>query len=94
MIRIFTLALAATAFAGTALAAEVSTQTSTATHALELKSINDAKQAQNILAHRGYVAISDLERDADGRWVGTAIKDGKTIFVSVALPRQVANVAN
>ena len=58
----------------------------TSVHAQELKNLYDAKQAHNILASRGFVNISALDRDDDGRWTGIATKDGKTIFVAVALP--------
>jgi len=58
----------------------------TSIHAQELKNLYDAKQAHNILASRGFVNISALDRDDDGRWTGIATKDGKTIFVAVALP--------
>lgn len=46
-----------------------------------------AEQARLQLAHQGYTGISPLDRDEQGRWVGTAIKDGKTVFVAVVLPR-------
>lgn len=46
----------------------------------------DARQAQMQLARQGYSQISDLNRDASGRWVGTAQKDGKTVYVAVAMP--------
>jgi hypothetical protein len=59
----------------------------TSVHAQELKNVYDAKQAHNILASRGFVNISALGRDDDGRWTGIATKDGKTIFVAVALPQ-------
>ena len=86
MIRAFTIALFATGFAGAAVAADDTSNGVAATHAQELETLHEAKQAHNILAHQGYVSISDLERDINGRWVGTAMKDGKTIFVGVALP--------
>ncbi|MBL8883372.1 MAG: hypothetical protein JNL45_10010 [Hyphomicrobium sp.] len=86
MIRAFTIALFVTGFAGASLAADDTSNGLTSAHAQELGTVHEAKQAHNILAHQGYVSISDLERDVDGRWVGTAIKDGKTIFVGVALP--------
>ncbi|HMN36967.1 MAG TPA: hypothetical protein PKD49_04535 [Hyphomicrobium sp.] len=95
MFRAFTIAVFAVGFAGTAFAAEDASDGVTTAHAGQLKASYEAKQAHNILAHQGYVAISELERDNDGRWVGTAVKDGKTIFVGVALPHphapQIAN---
>ena len=90
MIRTLTLAaLAATAFALPAAAAETGNVDANVTNAYasELAGANDAKQAVNILASRGYVNISSLERDANGRWTGTAMKDGKTQFVAVSLPK-------
>lgn len=80
--------ITAAGFALPASAAESTTATTsfTSIHAQELKNQYDAKQAHNILAARGFVNISSLDRDDDGRWVGTAVKDGKTIFVAVALP--------
>lgn len=90
MIR--TTSIAALVTAGLALPA-VAAETSgnvnskyTSIHAQELKNLYDAKQAHNILASRGFVNISALDRDDDGRWTGIATKDGKTIFVAVALP--------
>lgn len=102
MIRAFTIA-AVTCFALPALAAEKQTAATSpsdhasyaSVHARELQNQYDAKQAHNILASRGFVNISALDRDEDGRWAGTAIKDGKTIFVAVELPKPpVADVTN
>ena len=90
MIRTASIAALLTAgFALPALAAETSSNANanyTSIHAQELKNLYDAKQAHNILASRGFVNISPLDRDNDGRWTGIATKDGKTIFVAVALP--------
>ncbi len=41
-------------------------------------------------ARQGYTGISTLERDANGRWSGTAQKNGKTVFVGVVLPQPAA----
>jgi hypothetical protein len=82
-------ALVTVGFALPALAADTSGNANaahTSVHAQELKNQYDAKQAHNILASRGFVNISALDRDDDGRWTGIATKDGKTIFVAVALP--------
>lgn len=90
MIR--TASIAALVTAGLALPAVAAETTGnananfTSVHAQELKNQYDAKQAHNILASRGFVNISALDRDDDGRWTGIATKDGKTIFVAVALP--------
>jgi hypothetical protein len=42
-------------------------------------------QARLQLAHLGYASISPLNRDTQGRWIGTAIKDGKQVTVGVDL---------
>ncbi len=87
MIRIASIAALVTAgLVLPALAAETGTANYTSIHAQELKNQYDAKQAHNILASRGFVNISALDRDDDGRWTGIATKDGKTMFVAVALP--------
>jgi hypothetical protein len=46
----------------------------------------NAEQARKILLSQGYTNVSELNRDDKGRWTGTATKDGKTIFVAIALP--------
>lgn len=51
-------------------------------------------QARLHLAHQGYVNISPLARDEDGRWIGTAMKDGKTMIVAVAFPRPNGDTAS
>lgn len=99
MIRQFAIAsILAAGYALPTLAAETPTATSgsgQAVHARELANLYDAKQAHNILASRGFVNVSALDRDEDGHWVGTATKDGKTIFVSVILPKPpLADVTN
>lgn len=99
MIRTVSIAaLVAAGFALPAIAAETSGNTNanyTGIHAQELKNQYDAKQAHNILASRGFVNISGLDRDDDGRWTGIATKDGKTIFVAIALPpAQAVTVTN
>jgi hypothetical protein len=45
-----------------------------------------ANTARKILIGRGYTQVSDLTRGEDGRWTGTAIKDGKVVMVGVELP--------
>ncbi|MEQ1717006.1 MAG: PepSY domain-containing protein [Hyphomicrobium sp.] len=90
MIRAFMIAaVAAAGFALPAVAAEAPSAgtVTSAAYGAELKNQYDAKQAHNILARKGYVNISSLDRDESGRWTGTASKDGKTIFVGVVLPK-------
>jgi hypothetical protein len=52
----------------------------------QLTEAANAQQARAQLAHQGYSNISELRRDDQGRWSGTAVKDGKTVFVAIALP--------
>jgi len=42
-------------------------------------------QARQHLMHLGYTNVSQLHKDARGNWSGTAVKDGKTVPVSVSL---------
>lgn len=96
MLRTTSLAvIAATGLTLPAIAGESTASSSslTSVHAQELKNLYDAKQAHNILASRGFVNVSVLDRDDDGRWTGIATKDGKTIFVAVALPHVPATSA-
>jgi hypothetical protein len=39
--------------------------------------------ARQHLMHLGYTNVSQLQRDAQGNWTGTAVKDGKTVPVAV-----------
>jgi hypothetical protein len=47
----------------------------------------NAQQARLQLAHQGYTGISPLNRGEEGRWMGTAVKDGRTVIVAVLLPQ-------
>ncbi len=85
--------LAAAAFAAPALAADT-VQEAKAAFGAELVQAHQARQAQHILARQGYVAISELEQVAGGRWIGTAQKDGKTLIVGVTLPKPAVTVSN
>lgn len=93
MLRKFALAAAACALIpAAALAADgAKTAPAASSNASTAKSVlSDAaaqKEARQHLARQGYVNISALERDENGRWTGTAIKDGKTTFVAIAVPR-------
>ena len=91
MIRAFSLAaLAAAAFAIPAFA-ETATGDKTdaidpaksAAFAAALATDAAAYQARLQLARQGYVNISELDRNDDGNWTGTAVKDGKMVFVTV-----------
>lgn len=64
-----------------------------AAQSAELTTQANADQARKLLAAQGYTNISDLNRDSNGRWAGTATKDGKTNFVAIALPAPAADAA-
>ncbi len=85
------IALAAAAFSAPAFAAETAVAPATNANAVvveagALTSSANAEQARKLLQSQGYTNVSDLNRDASGRWTGTASKDGKTIFIAIALP--------
>jgi hypothetical protein len=42
-------------------------------------------QARQHLIHLGYKNVSPLQKDANGNWAGTAVKDGKTVPVAVGV---------
>ncbi|WP_045835101.1 hypothetical protein [Hyphomicrobium sp. 99] len=90
MIRIISVGLATAFFALPAVAEESSSIDAgkTAAFSAELANAANAEQARQQLAHQGYTEISPLHRES-GRWVGTATKDGKTVFVAVIEPRAV-----
>ncbi len=48
-------------------------------------------QARQHLMHLGYSNDSELAKDEDGKWIGTATKDGKTRAVAVDIKRPVAD---
>jgi putative membrane protein len=41
------------------------------------------RQARAHLAHLGYANVSDLTKDENGVWRGSALKDGKRLAVAV-----------
>jgi hypothetical protein len=88
MIRALTLAAAVAAFAAPAFAEDAATTDADATAAIraQLAFESGALQARQHLVHQGYVNISALERDGNGHWVGSALKDGKVVYVAVKLP--------
>jgi hypothetical protein len=55
-------------------------------HAAELSNFATQNQVHRMLASQGYVQITEFGRDDDGRWTAAALKDGKKVFVAVALP--------
>lgn len=54
------------------------------------QSLFSAVQARQHLLHLGYTNVSELTKDEDGKWVGTATKDGQTRAVAVDIKRPVA----
>jgi hypothetical protein len=42
-------------------------------------------EARQHLIHLGYTNVSQLQKDAHGNWTGTAVKDGKTVPVTVSV---------
>lgn len=52
----------------------------------DLSKAANANQVRDMLVAKGYTNVSGLVLDEQGRWTGTATKDGKTVAVSVALP--------
>lgn len=44
-------------------------------------------QARQHLFHLGYTDVSELTKDEDGKWVGTATKDGQKRTVAVDIKR-------
>jgi|CXWK01.1.fsa_nt_gi hypothetical protein len=97
MIRTFALAAAA-ALSAPALAAEITPEANASPAAALSTALGQeaaARQAQVALVKQGYTNVSELGRDNDGRFVGTAVKDGKTVFVSVDMRRPpAAGLAN
>ena len=41
------------------------------------------EDARKHLMQQGYTNVSELVKDAQGKWVGSATKDGKTVPVAV-----------
>lgn len=80
-------ALMSAAFALPVLAADAPAVDANAskTEGAALSVAANAEQARKILQSKGYTNVSDMARE-NGRWTGTAVKDGKTIFVAVDLP--------
>ena len=89
-------AFSAPAFAAETAVAPAADANAVAVEAAALSASANAEQARKLLQAQGYTNVSDLNRDASGRWTGTASKDGKTIFVAIALPAKTpaAPVAN
>lgn len=99
MFRTLTLTAAlTTGLACSAFAADTqtgpSTAADTASFTAALNSAASADAARKVLIGRGYSQVSDLSRGPDGRWTGTAMKDGKIVMVGVELPPRPAAATN
>lgn len=53
----------------------------------------NADQVRKLLIAKDYKNVSRLSRDENGRWTGTAFKNGKKTVVSVYLPPKPATAA-
>ncbi len=89
MTRIILVALAAAGVAAPAYAEEAQSGAgvSAAIVTAQLANAANSEQARLQLAHQGYTGISPLYRGEQGHWVGTAVKGGQTVIVSVLLPQ-------
>lgn len=85
MRKLATLAVAALATA-TIPAIAADEQAVQSAYTAELADRANAEQVRKLLNAQNYKNVSILDRDEDGRWTGTAVKDGKSTFVSVYLP--------
>ncbi len=96
MIRAFFIAtilaagLAAPALAGDEPATDAA---SAAAFTAQQTAVANQQQIRKLLAAQGYVVTSDLYRDDAGRWVGTALKDGKQVRVAIKMPPRNAPTA-
>lgn len=89
MIRTLALtAIAAMGFTVPAMAAD--TSTFSPEKSAELSQALDTawqdQQARYQLMHNGYTHVAIFGKDLMGRYVGTAVKDGKHVLVAVAFP--------
>lgn len=94
MIR--TLSLAAVIAAGLSLpayaadeaAAPADSAAAVAAHTAQLANNANANQVRKLLYAQGYTNVTNLNRGEDGRWVGSGVKNGKTVGVAIVLPKQ------
>lgn len=59
---------------------------SVAAFTAQLTWLANQHQMRKLLAHRGYIVTSDLNRVDNGYWVGMALKDGEPVRVAVKMP--------
>lgn len=89
MIRSLVIAAAAFAVSVPALANEAAApanQEAATAASQQLAQVSAENVARKHLVSQGYTAVSHLEQDVDGRWTGTATKDGKTVIVAIKVP--------
>jgi hypothetical protein len=55
-------------------------------HSNSLSAVANSEQVLKLLRSQGFVNVSQLARDAHGRWSGVATKDGERRMVSVSIP--------
>lgn len=95
MIRSFAFAsIAAVAFAAPVLAndqaADAVDPAAVKAYTAQLSNAANEQQVRKLLNVQGYSQISPLTRDENGRWTGTAVKNGKPVGVAIALPAKPA----
>ncbi len=83
-------ALALPAFAGD-MAPQATPEAAAATASARAGNPFTMQTARKHLVQLGYTNVSELVKDADGKWVGSAEKDGKTVIVAVDAKGNVAN---
>jgi periplasmic protein CpxP/Spy len=85
--------LATQAFAAEQAASPATNAPAVSAQAAALTADANAQVARKILLAQGYSNVSELNRDAKGHWAGTAVKDGKTVGVAIALPNKEISVS-
>ena len=87
LVAVIATAIALPAFAAEQAAAPSNVKADvTITETGALTASANAEQVRKLLLSQGYTNVSELNRNDNGHWTGTAMKDGKTIFVAVNLP--------
>ncbi|MEQ8822853.1 MAG: hypothetical protein RIC14_00590 [Filomicrobium sp.] len=94
-----TAAIIALGFSLPAVAADSTTKSNTksgivAGHSDELTVHANSEQVRKLLMSQGYSNVSHLRPDANGRWSGVAMKDGKPRAVAVSLPAKSSTAIN
>lgn len=95
MIRIASIAalaaagLVTPALAETAVPAAADNQ-SAQSFTAQLTAVAAQNEIRHLLAAQGYIVTSDLSRNDSGLWVGTALKDGKSVPVAIKMPPRAA----